>query len=176
MKTSTKLSLAAAVVALTAPYFASAENYTKSIVLDARGNAVKTKDGVCVTHDFPEENVVCKGGKMSINAPSVVYFDFARSTLNSKGKKVVAEVATALKAVGSYKVNLAGHADRVSSDAFNQKLSERRAASVKAALVAAGIDAAKISTIGYGETHNAVPTKDGKAEQLNRRVEIEITK
>ena len=62
----------------------------------------------------------------------------------------------------------------LASQAYNQVLSEKRAASVKAALVAQGIDATKIVTAGFGETKNAVPTKDSVPEALNRRVEIEV--
>jgi outer membrane protein OmpA-like peptidoglycan-associated protein len=178
MKINYKLTLAAAVFSAALPTLASAEHYTKSIVLDARGNAVTTKDGVCVTHDFPEENTnPCNGKNLidELSIPNVVYFDFDKSTLNAKGQEVVAEVATALKQLPSYKITLAGNTDTVASNAYNQVLSEKRAASVKAALTAAGIDATKITTVGNGETKNAVPTKDSVPEALNRRVEIEIT-
>lgn len=173
MKPSTKLTLGAAIVAITAPFFANA--YEKSIVLDARGNAVTTKDNVCVTHNWPESNPTCSSG-VALGIPNVVYFDFARSSLNAKGQQVVAEVAKGLKGVSDYSVKLAGHADRVDSAAFNQRLSERRAQTVKSALVAQGVKAAAISTTGFGESRNATPTKDNVPEQLNRRVEIEVSK
>lgn len=184
MKITYKLTLAAAVFA-TLPSIASAtEHYTKSIVLDARGNAVTTKDGTCVVHNFPEtEGNICNGkgvvdAKSSVDElsiPNVVYFDFDKSTLNAKGQQVVSEVAKGLKELSSYKVKLSGNTDTVASGAYNQKLSERRAASVKGALIAAGVDATKITTVGNGETKNAVPTKDSVPEALNRRVEIEVS-
>ena len=188
MKITYKLTLAAAVFA-TLPSIASAEpakaeHYTKSIVLDARGNAVTTKDGTCVVHNFPETNGnICNGkgvvdAKSSIDElsiPNVVYFDFDKSTLNTKGQQVVAEVAKGLKELSSYKVKLAGNTDTVASNTYNQALSEKRAASVKGALIAAGVDGTKITTVGYGESKNAVPTKDSVPEALNRRVEIEVS-
>jgi outer membrane protein OmpA-like peptidoglycan-associated protein len=178
MKINYKLTIAAAVFSAALPALASAEHYSKSVVLDARGNAVTTKEGVCVTHNFPEENNnICNGGNLidELSIPNVVYFDFDKSTLNPKGQQVVAEVATALKKLPSYKINLAGNTDTVASASYNQILSEKRAASVKGALIAAGIDATKITTVGFGETKNAVPTKDSVPEALNRRVEIEVT-
>ena len=171
MKLTKKLAMAAAVVAISAPIFANA--YEKSIVLDARGNAVTTTEGACVTHNWPESNPVC-GGESLLGVPNVVYFDFARASLNAKGQEVVSKVAEGLKG-GNYKVNLSGHADRVDTAAVNQRLSDRRAANVKAALVAKGVPAASITTKGFGESRNAVPTKDNVPEQLNRRVEIEVT-
>ncbi len=174
MKLTKQLTLAAAIVALSAP-LANA-NPHKSIVLDARGNAVTTKDGVCVTHNWPDENSVCRGHVANVAIPNVVYFDFAKSNLNAKGKKVVDQAAAGIKQInGNYSVKLAGYADRVDTVEFNQKLSERRAATVKHELQKQGVPGNRISTVGYGETHNAVPTKDGVAEQLNRRVEIEVT-
>lgn len=171
----TKILIAVALIAGTA-FGANAQVQNKSIVLDARGNPVTTRDGTCVTYNWPRDNFVC-GAVAAIDIPNIVYFDFARSNLNAKGKVVVDQVAAGLKSLNSgYAVKLSGHADRVDTLAFNQRLSERRAATVKKALVAKGIDGSRISTVGYGETQNAVPTKDNVPEQLNRRVEIEVTK
>lgn len=176
MKITKQLTLAAAFVAFAAPQLANAGE-TRSVMLDARGNAVTTIEGACVTHNWPEDNVVCKGKALNVGIPNVVYFDFAKSSLNAKGKEVVAQAAAGIKALGGdYAVTLSGFADRVDTVAFNQKLSERRAASVKSALVKQGVPAAKIKTSAFGETRNAVPTKDEVAEQLNRRVEIEVTR
>ncbi len=171
----TKVIIAVALIAVSS-YAANAATQNKSIVLDARGNAVTTRTGECVTFNWPRDNFVCRAA-MAIDIPNIIYFDFARSTLNNKGREVVKQVAAGLNGLtGGYSVRLSGYADRVDTLAFNQRLSERRASTVKNALVGKGIAANRISTVGYGETHNAVPTKDGVAEQLNRRVEIEVTK
>ena len=187
MKLTNKLLAIAALVAIIAPAGAGAAtfpgkyeapaSYDKATVLDTSGNGVTTRTGACVTHNFP-----AKAGKGSgcsatlVDAPNIIYFDFAKSNLNAKGKKVVDQIANKLHSLGSPKVKLSGHTDRVATEAFNQKLSERRVETVKDALVKRGVDAASITTAAYGETRNAVPTKDGVAEQLNRRVEVEISK
>jgi len=176
MKITKKIMLAIVLAASILPGAANALNQNKSIVLDARGNPVTTRDGVCVTYDWPRNNFVCQA-HLAIDIPNIIYFDFARANLNAKGEKVADQVAAGLRELtGDYSVKLSGYADRVDTMAFNQRLSERRAATVKRALETRGIASNRITTIGYGETHNAVPTKDGVAEQLNRRVEIEVSK
>lgn len=174
-----------AIVAGILPAMANAEGYSKSIVEDLRGNPVTTLYGVCVTHDFPEGGSgLCNGRSFAdditiidqVAIPNVVYFDFARSSLNSKGKKVVSEVAKGIKQLGNYSITLSGHTDTVDSAAFNKRLSAKRAQSVKNALVASGVSASKIKTEAMGESENAVPTADGVPEALNRRVEISVTR
>ena len=67
---------------------------------------------------------------------------------------------------------LAGYADRSGKPAYNQGLSERRNASVQEYLTARGIPGDVISSQGFGENNNRVPTADGVRELQNRRVEI----
>ena len=69
-------------------------------------------------------------------------------------------------------VMVAGHADRSGSAKYNQGLSERRAVSVQGYLTERGVPEESISTQGFGEEQNRVPTADGVRELQNRRVEI----
>jgi OOP family OmpA-OmpF porin len=80
-------------------------------------------------------------------------------------------------------VNVNGHTDRMGSAQYNQKLSERRAAAVKAYLVSKGMDASKIEVFGYGKTYPiptvSCPDSLGRAKlieclQPNRRTEVEL--
>ena len=75
-----------------------------------------------------------------------------------------------------YRVVLEGHTDSVGNDAYNQKLSEKRANAVAKALKDLGVSASKITTVGYGETKPIADnkTKEGRAE--NRRVEARFNK
>ncbi|WP_335306728.1 OmpA family protein [Sphingomonas adhaesiva] len=65
-----------------------------------------------------------------------------------------------------------GHADRSGSAGFNQRLSQRRAEAVAAALVAEGMPRSAVSVRAVGERDPAVPTADGVREPANRRVAI----
>ena len=67
-----------------------------------------------------------------------------------------------------------GHTDSIGTDEYNQKLSERRAAAVKDYLVSKGMPAAKITTIGKGESQPVATNKTAEGRQKNRRVDIEF--
>ncbi len=103
----------------------------------------------------------------------LAFFDFDRSVLTDSGRKVVAAVAEqALKRNDLRAIRIVGHADTSGPDAYNQRLSERRAASVKAALVEKGVDAALIETSGMGEKSPMVQTPNNTREPANRRAEV----
>jgi len=109
-------------------------------------------------------------------APNVylVLFDFDKSNINDAAQAVINQVIADFNANKSTAVSVTGHTDRSGSDAYNEKLSERRADAVREALIAGGIPAEAITTAWKGESENAVPTEDGVKEQANRRAEIII--
>lgn len=107
-------------------------------------------------------------------ATYLVLFDFDKSNINAAGQSVLDQVVADYNNNKSTAISVTGHTDRAGSAAYNEKLSERRADSVRAALIAAGIPAESITTAWKGETENAVPTADGVREQANRRAEIII--
>jgi len=87
---------------------------------------------------------------------------------------VLKRAAEAARANGDVRVVVSGHADRLGPAAGNIRLSEARAEAVRRALVAAGVPAARISVIGFGETYPRTVTADGVSDAANRRVEIVI--
>ena len=103
-----------------------------------------------------------------------VLFDFDKSVLKSEGKAKLDDLATKVNAINLEVVIAIGHADSIGSDAYNQKLSVRRAESVKAYLVSKGVAPNRVYTEGKGEKQPVASnkTKDGRAK--NRRVEIEV--
>ncbi|WP_246048114.1 OmpA family protein [Hankyongella ginsenosidimutans] len=84
--------------------------------------------------------------------------------------------ADAYKSTGQASIVLQGHADRSGSDAYNQRISERRAAIAKAALAKLGITADAMKAEAFGESRPLVETADGAREPQNRRVEITLSK
>src|SRR5512134_2472377 len=111
-----------------------------------------------------EERIVLRG----------VNFDFDKSDIRPDAAVILDEAASILNANPGRSVSVAGHTDSVGTDAYNQGLSERRAASVKDYLVGQGVDASRLSTSGFGESNPIASndTADGRA--LNRRVELNL--
>ncbi len=101
-----------------------------------------------------------------------VFFDFDKSDITEAAAKVIAAAADSVRAGHFTVINVTGHTDTVGTAKYNQALSERRAAAVKANLVADGVAAGGIVTKGVGKTGLLVPTKDGVREPQNRRAEI----
>jgi OOP family OmpA-OmpF porin len=107
-------------------------------------------------------------------APQVylVLFDFDKSNINPAGQAVINRVVADFSANKAKAISITGYTDRAGTDAYNLKLSERRADAARSALIAAGVPADAITTAWKGEAENAVPTADGVKEQANRRDEI----
>jgi hypothetical protein len=104
----------------------------------------------------------------------LVFFGLDRATLTPDGRSVVSEAAQAFLRTGGARISLAGHADRSASEAYNQRLSERRVEAVRKELVRLGVPDSAIGTVAQGETDPLVQTADGVREARNRRVEIEV--
>jgi len=115
-----------------------------------------------------------------VTTASTVNFDFDRYVIRPDARSKLDDLVGKLRNVSLEVVIAVGHADRLGSDAYNMKLSVRRADSVKAYLVSKGVAASRIYTEGKGERQ---PIKDckgsGKTKELiaclepNRRVETE---
>ena len=101
-------------------------------------------------------------------------FDFNKAEVRPEGRTVLDGVVKTLKDNPDTKVVIEGHTDSVGGDAYNKKLSERRAEAVKRYLVRQGIDAGRIRTVGYGKTKPVADngTEEGRAK--NRRAEVVV--
>ncbi len=121
------------------------------------------------------------GEKITVAADAL--FDFNKATLRPAGKAKLDELVSKAKAIKLEVILVVGHTDRIGGDAYNQKLSEKRAAAVKEYLVAKGIEANRVYTEGKGEKQ---PVTGGKCKgeskskalidclQPDRRADIEI--
>jgi outer membrane protein OmpA-like peptidoglycan-associated protein len=106
----------------------------------------------------------------------VVLFDWDRYDLTPQAQEIVRQAAAHARAGGATRVHVVGHADTSGSAAYNVRLSQRRAATVRDALVAQGVGGGAITTEGRGETDLARATADGVREPLNRRATININR
>ena len=113
--------------------------------------------------------------KEKISITLHIEFDFDKDDVRPEYNPQIEEVANFLKAYPDKDVSLEGHTDSEGSDAYNDDLSKRRAESVKNVLIETfGIDAAKITTEGYGEARPVATNETAEGRQQNRRVVANI--
>lgn len=180
-------------------------------VFDSSGKVVRDGSGDCVRTGSwaPEHGLVECGDAQAAEpapapapapaagpAPAAVppttfqaetLFDFNKATLKPEGKAKLDELIAQMQQHPEVEVVMAtGHTDRIGSEAYNQKLSERRVASVKDYMVSKGVDANRIETAARGESEPVVSCDDVKGKETrrnkaliqclapNRRVEVQV--
>ncbi|ARP85953.1 outer membrane protein OmpA [Bordetella genomosp. 9] len=130
-------------------------------------------DGVPVAQAAPKAPAPTPmAAKVVFNADT--FFDFDKSTLKPEGRQLLDQVAQQAQTIDLETIIAVGHTDSIGTEAYNQKLSERRAAAVKTYLVSKGVPADRIYTQGKGESQPIADNKTAAGRAKNRRVEIEI--
>ena len=102
------------------------------------------------------------------------FFDFDKSVLKPEGKAKLDDLVSKVKNINLEVIIAVGHTDSVGTDAYNQRLSVRRAEAVKAYLVSKGIEKNRVYTEGKGEKQPVADNKTAEGRAKNRRVEIEV--
>lgn len=115
-----------------------------------------------------------EGNALALTFKSDFTFDVNSSSIRPGLYSELDRVAQVLSAYPQTTILIAGHTDSTGSDAYNQQLSERRAQSVKNALVQRGIAAGRIQAVGYGESSPIADNSTEYGRQQNRRVEVRI--
>ncbi len=148
---------------------------TDPLIVDTDGGTIG--DGVEVQRGTdpldPKDDVI------QMNVPIVlegITFATNKSDVTPESEKVLMTALKTLQVHSDILVEISGHTDNVGSNANNQKLSERRANSVKAWLVKNGIPAERITAVGYGEESPRVSNDTEENRRLNRRIEFKRTK
>jgi outer membrane protein OmpA-like peptidoglycan-associated protein len=121
----------------------------------------------------PEDDVV------KINVPIVlegITFATNKADITPESEVILMQALKTLQTYPEIFVEISGHTDNVGSNSSNQKLSQRRADSVKGWLVAKGIPADRITAVGYGEESPRVANDTPENKRLNRRIEFKRTK
>lgn len=101
-----------------------------------------------------------------------ITFDTGKADLKQDGIATVKEIATLMKSNPALKLGVEGHTDNVGDAASNKKLSEARAKSVTAAIIAGGVDAARLSAAGFGQEKPVADNRTEEGRAKNRRVEL----
>ena len=102
------------------------------------------------------------------------FFDFDKAVLKPEGKAKLDDLADKVKGITLEVIVAVGHTDSVGADAYNQKLSEKRAQAVKDYLTGKGIEASRVYVEGKGEKQPVADNKSSDGRAKNRRVEIEV--
>jgi peptidoglycan-associated lipoprotein len=102
----------------------------------------------------------------------VVYFDFDRAEVRSEDAAIVAAHAGYLSSNPGTRVRLEGHTDERGTREYNIGLAERRAQSVRRAMMLQGVAETQLATVSFGEERPAAAGEDESAWSQNRRVEI----
>jgi len=110
--------------------------------------------------------------KVSYSADA--FFDFDKAVLKPAGKASLDELVSKLSDMNLEVIIAVGHTDSIGTDAYNQKLSIRRAEAVKAYLKGKGVEETRIYTEGKGEKQPEADNKTAAGRAKNRRVEIEV--
>jgi len=140
------------------------ETYTLTIVEQAA-----MAQQIAITADWLAEQLASSGSV----ALEGITFDTGKSAIRPESKSVLDEIGALLKNDAALALEIQGHTDNVGSPTANLTLSQQRAGAVKAYLVSAHfIDAARLTTAGFGDTRPVADnaTEDGRAK--NRRVEL----
>ena len=101
-------------------------------------------------------------------------FDFDKADLKPKAQQDLDELAAHIARINVDSIAVIGHTDSVGADAYNDKLSERRANSVRDYLVSKGVDPNKIQASGRGKREPVADNKTKEGRAKNRRVEVKI--
>jgi outer membrane protein OmpA-like peptidoglycan-associated protein len=105
-----------------------------------------------------------------------LYFEVDKSDVTPEGKAQLEDLIKLMKDRPTMEVEVGGHADYMASDAYNLRLSERRAKSVYDYIISKGIAEKRLSYKGYGKSVPVTSLKTPEGRQLNRRVELKVTK
>lgn len=134
-------------------------------------------DGVLDSADkcpnTPKGNIVDADG-CSLKVDLNINFKTDSAVIDTSYDSKIKKFADFMKAFPAVKGQIEAHTDSVGSDAYNQKLSERRAASAVKALEAQGVEASRLNSVGYGEMNPIAPNDTAEGRAQNRRVEGSI--
>ena len=144
---------------------------------DSDGDGVPDKDDSCPDVAGTIENSGCPADptdliNFSNNDDNRILFKASSSKLDAGDKKILDKLVGLLGEYETASIIIEGHASSDGSKSYNQKLSEQRAASVKAYLLEKGIANDRLSTIGYGESKPIGNNSTAKGRADNRRVNI----
>lgn len=162
------------------PDVAGIARYQGCPIPDTDGDGVNDEEDKCINEKGPASNFGCPVINQDIIkritlAAKNIFFATASDKLLSQSNKRLDDVVSIMNENQSFRLQIDGHTDDQGKDEYNQDLSDRRAASVKAYLVSKGVNQARLSSTGYGETKPIADNKTAAGRASNRRVEMTLS-
>jgi outer membrane protein OmpA-like peptidoglycan-associated protein len=133
-------------------------------MMDKQERELRQIEGIDVARTDEDE--------LRVTMRNEILFDFNSSSLRSSSRDELREMADVFNKYGDTTIVVAGHTDSVGSDAYNNRLSDRRAGSVAGYLENLGVRGSRIDAVGYGESRPKASNSTANGRQQNRRVEI----
>ena len=141
----------------------------------ANGTEEQTVAVVETVEPIPTTDVEPEPVAEAVRVELDVKFDFDRAEVKSGSYDDIRNLADFMKEYGQTSTVVEGHTDSVGTDAYNQRLSERRANAVRDVLVNQhGLDSSRIEAVGYGESRPVADNATEEGRAINRRVEAEV--
>jgi outer membrane protein OmpA-like peptidoglycan-associated protein len=122
----------------------------------------------------PGAEVEREGDRLNVTFKEAVLFDFDSSYLKMAAQDKLQMMGDVLQRYPETNIIVIGHTDSFGSDAYNQRLSERRAYAVKNYLNTHGVAAGRMTAMGYGETSPVESNDSAAGRAQNRRVQVQI--
>ena len=136
--------------------------------------AVMDRQAEDLQDKLPNARVERVGEGIAVTFDSGILFDVNSADLRAAAQQNLRDLVASLEEYEGTEVLVVGHTDSTGEAAYNQALSERRAASARTFLVGAGLDPGRVRAVGMGETEPIASNDTDAGRQENRRVEVAI--
>ena len=133
-----------------------------------------SKIDIPATDDLLTTNLTIKVEMMKTYVLNNVLFDTGKSSLTKESYKGMDELVDLMKRKNTLVIEISGHTDNVGSKPLNLKLSQDRANTVMNYLISKGIEAKRVTAVGFGDTKPVSPNETEYGRQKNRRTEVKI--
>ncbi|MCQ2198400.1 MAG: OmpA family protein [Paludibacteraceae bacterium] len=151
----------------------------KGCPIDTDGDGIYDYEDACPNEKGVKENNGCPEVKEAVKqlfkkALNGIQFETGKATIKKSSYKILDDVVTVMNENPTYKLFIGGHTDNVGNADKNLKLSDDRAAAVKAYLVNHGVDESRMKSKGFGQEKPVADNKTAKGRAENRRVEFRV--
>jgi outer membrane protein OmpA-like peptidoglycan-associated protein len=135
-------------------------------MMDKQERELRQIEGIDVARTDEDE--------LKVTVRNEILFDFNSSAVRSSSRDELRDMAEVFNKYGETTIVVAGHTDSVGSEAYNDRLSDRRASAVAGYLEDYGVRSSRIDAVGHGESRAKASNSSASGRQQNRRVELYI--